>query len=399
MVIFSNKIYTPNGIIEGYIHLEDGKIQKITKSAEGLEFIDYSGKNIIPGFVDIHVHGFGRGSFGYNGSKNSIELMAKDIVHGGVTSFLATTSTTPIDFMENALTNIRDYIEDGNKGNGADIIGVHLEGPFINAEYIGMQDITCIQKPSIEAFDHYNVLTGGNVRLMTLAPELEGGLDVIRHLKSKGISTSAGHTAATFDQIKEAINAGLTNFTHTYSGMKGFHHRELGVVGAAMYFEDMYAEVAKQTGITIKHEAFDILYRLKKDRRMVMMTDCLGIAGYSEGASFYHYLRKTRFSIENGKLVITPDKGEKVVKSINSFADVKDLEMSFIESIKNVVDRLEDGLMSVTKIASENPAKIAGTFDRKGSIETGKDADLLILDKELNIVDVYCCGIKQDLNS
>lgn len=397
MIIKCNNIYTPTGIKKGFLTIENGILKNISESLLDSEstYIDYSDKNIFPGFIDIHIHGYGRGSFAYKGDSDSIKNMSKDVVQMGVTSYLLTSGTMPKNFLESSYSEAKNAIELFVKGEGAEPVGIHMEGPFINEEYIGMQRLDSVERASIEIFEHYNKMSGNNVKLVTLAPEIEGAINLIKYLNKNNIFISAGHTAATFDEIKVAIDAGLTNFTHIYSGMRGFHHRELGVVGAAMFFKDTYVEVAKQSGITIKPEAFDIMYRLKGDEKLVMMTDCLGLGGFPEGYSFYHYLRKTNFTMEKKLLKLEMDNGEISYISTDDFEKLKDLELGFLESIKNIVNRLENKWLSVMKIACENPAKIAGVFNRKGSIETGKDADFLILDQEWNLSEVYCFGKKQ----
>lgn len=396
MIIKCNNIYLPDKKFSGFIQIENGIFKKIFSNLESeYKYLDYSDFIIIPGFIDIHIHGYGRGSFAYKGDFQSIKYMNEDVTKMGVTSYLLTSGTMPRNFLENSYSQAKRAIREFKRGIGAEPLGIHMEGPFINEKNLGMQRSDSIELPSISTFEHYNKISGNNIKLVTLAPEISGASELIKYLHKNKIAISAGHTSATFDEIKEAISYGLGNFTHTYSGMKGFHHRELGVVGAAMYFQNVYAEVAKQTGITIKPEAFDILYRLKGDERLILTTDCLGFGGFPEGYSFYHYLRKQKFSIENGKLKIQNDNGESEYRNLDTFENIKDLELGFLDSVKNVVERLNHQWNSVVKIASENPAKFIGVFNRKGSIEIGKDADFLVLNNEGELKSTFCYGIKQ----
>lgn len=396
MFIKCNNIYLPDTKFSGFIQIENGVFKNIFyKLEENQDYLDYSDYIIIPGFIDIHIHGYGRGSFAYKGDIQAIEFMSEDVVKMGITSYLLTSGTMPKNFLENSYSQAKIAINEFKKGVGAEPLGIHMEGPFINEKNLGMQRSDSVEIPSISKFDFYNKISGNNIKLVTLAPEIPEAKELIKHLNKNGIAISAGHTSATFDEIKEAISLGLGNFTHTYSGMRGFHHRELGVVGAAMYFQNTYAEVAKQTGITIKPEAFDILYRLKGDDKLILTTDCLGFGGFPEGYSFYHYLRKQKFSIENNKLKIENDNGKNEYINLNTFEDIKDLELGFLDSVKNVIKRLNHHWSSVIKIASENPAKFIGVFDKKGSIEVGKDADFLVLDKNGNLQATFCYGLKQ----
>ncbi|MCW2475979.1 MULTISPECIES: N-acetylglucosamine-6-phosphate deacetylase [unclassified Symbiopectobacterium] len=393
-VIKSNRIVFPDGIKSGYLQIQEGKICGFAPHCAS-HYIDHSEQIIMPGFVDIHVHGWGRGSFAYKGNQSSLKWMSHDLVKAGVTAYLPTSGTMPNDFLEASLVAAADFIATATAADGAEAIGIHMEGPYISEKHLGMQRADCLQRPSIASFERFNQLAGHHIRLMTLAPELEGALEVIRHLHAQGITVSAGHTDATFAEITAAIEAGLNHFTHAYSGMRGFHHRELGVVGALMYYQDTYAEVAKQSGITIKPEAFDLLYRLKRDRRMVLMSDCMGYVDFPEGYEFYHYLRKETFRIKQGQLEIAADGGDTRQVCPCDYQTVKHLEMNFLDSVKNIVGRLDHGLVSVARIACENPALLAGAADRKGSLSPGKDADILVLDDDLNLLDVYCRGRRQ----
>ncbi|WP_312978082.1 N-acetylglucosamine-6-phosphate deacetylase [Atlantibacter sp.] len=392
----STQIVTPEGLRSGVLVVENGKITAVADDYRG-EATDCGDNYLMPGFVDIHVHGWGRGSFAWKGTRESVQAMSRDLVQAGVTAYLATSATMPQDFLERSLQAAAEYIETAAPGDGAEAVGIHMEGPYINEKYLGMQRKDSLQPPSVAGFQHFNRLANGHIRLMTLAPELDGALALLRYLHSQGITASAGHTDATFDQMTAAIEAGLTHVTHAFSAMRGLHHREPGVVGAVMYYRNLYAEVAKQTGITLRPEVFDILYRIKGDRRLVMMSDCLGYVDFPEGYEFHHYLRQETFRISAGKLQISGKDGATRSIAPDDWHGVRQLEMSFLDSIKAVVDRLENGLVSAAHIACLNPAQLAGVADRKGSLEAGKDADFLVLDEALDLNAVWCRGVKQPL--
>lgn len=390
------RIITPNGIRAGYLHVDDDKIVALDDTPRG-RVMDYRDATLMPGFVDIHVHGWGRGSFGWKGATQSLAAMSQDLVNAGVTSWLATSATQSEEFLLESLATAAQWIDNAKPEDGAQAVGIHMEGPYINPKFIGMQRLDCVQQPSIAGFERYQRAAGGHVRLMTLAPELPGALALIRHLHQSGVTISAGHTDATFDEISQAIDAGLNHFTHAFSAMRGLHHREPGVVGALMYYEETFAEVAKQSGITLRPEVFDILYRLKKDRRLVMMSDCLGYVDFPEGFEFKHYLRQETFRIHQQMLEITDCHGCTRTVSPDDWPAVLSLEMSFLDSVKNVVKRLENGWVSAAQIACLNPAILAGVAQHKGSLEPGKDADILVLDAEENLRAVWCRGVKQTL--
>ncbi|EGT4256285.1 N-acetylglucosamine-6-phosphate deacetylase [Citrobacter amalonaticus] len=392
----SDRIVTPDGVKRGYLHIERGKIVGLDNTPRGL-VVDYQHAMLMPGFVDIHVHGWGRGSFAWKGERHSLQAMSRDLVNAGVTAWLATSATQPEAFLLESLSTAAEWITQAKAEDGAEAVGIHMEGPFINAKYSGMQRKEAIQPPSIEGFERYQQAARGHIRLMTLAPELPDALPLIRHLRQAGVMVSAGHTDATFDETTRAIEAGLSHFTHAFSAMRGLHHREPGVVGALMYHQDTFAEVAKQSGITLRPEVFDILYRLKKDRRLVMVSDCLGYVDFPEGFEFHHYLRQETFRIRHHLLEITDRDGNSRTVSPDDWADVCTLEMSFLDSVKNVVDRLENSWVSVAQIACLNPAILAGVEQRKGSLTPGKDADILVLNETVNLEAVWCRGVLQPL--
>lgn len=393
MYIYSENIYTPKGFQDGYLKIENGIIDGIyTEIEQNCEVIDYSQNILLPGFIDIHIHGWATGSFTHQGDMKSLKNMSKDLVKSGVTSYLATTGTDSLDFIKSQLMEGREAIDSWKPSLGAEILGFHLEGPFINKEYKGMMKEEHVLDPSIEILESFLELAGeNNIKLITMAPELPNSEEFIKYANKKGIQISIGHSAAEFEDIAKLKNLGLGGFTHTFSGMRGFHHRRLGVVGAAMYFEDMFAEFAKQTGLTVKPEAFAIMYRLKGPKKIILTTDCVGLAHVSN--EFYHYIRKETF-IPNGDFVrVVHDDGKEEILDKHGYDQVKDLELSYLESVKNVVNNVKASISDIAKMTAENPAKYIGLYDRKGSLEKGKDADILVVDDDWNLIDIYVKGV------
>ncbi|MBC8590131.1 N-acetylglucosamine-6-phosphate deacetylase [Wansuia hejianensis] len=395
MYLYSERIYTPQGFKTGYIEVEDGKIKNILEDVDG-EFIDYKDYIIVPGFIDVHIHGWATGSFWYEGTKESIENMSKELVKIGVTSFLPTSGTDSVETINNHLLQGRKAIENYSPEKGADILGFHLEGPFINKEFKGMQREEYCLNPSIKILEEF-FESGGkeNIKLITLAPELDGSLEFIKYVNREGIQISIGHSAAEFEEIKELKDYGLGGFTHTFSGMRGFHHRRLGVAGAAMYFDDMYAEFAKQTGMTVKPEAFAIMYKIKGPEGIFLTSDCTGLAHVKE--PFHHYIRECTFVPDGDYLKLEYDNGkvDRIYKY--DYDMVKDLELSYLKSVQNVVKNVDASIGDIVKMTAENPAKYIDVYDKKGSIEKGKDADLLVIDGLWNLQDVYVKGVKQEI--
>ena len=381
-------------MISGILEINAGKISAIIPGANvGDVDYDCSGLMIIPGFIDTHVHGWGRGSYIFQGTASAIGRMAKDLPQAGVTAFLASSSAAAPEFIEQSMQAAAEYIAAEHPADVAECLGIHFEGPFLNIEQCGMQNPEYIVPPDIGLFEHYQKLADDTIRLVTLAPELPGGLELVKHLRVKDVAVSAGHTAATFDEMALAVECGVQSFTHTFSGMRGLHHREPGVVGAAMYYDNCYCEVVKQTGITVRPEVFAILYRVKTAERIIHSTDCVGYGDMKSGAVFKHYLRQAEFSVDGNELVVKTAAGTERYNRLD-YDVVKDIELSYIQSVRNIIANVHPTVPDVIKMTAENPAKLIGIFDRKGSIAVDKDADLLVVDTDFELQAVFCNGSK-----
>lgn len=392
MQIYSKHIFLPDKEVEGYLTVENGKITGIKAHADG-EYLNHEDDWILPGYLDIHIHGWGRGSFWMERTQESLLYMQQDLPKAGVTSFLATTCA---DSIPHTLTCLRAANQVYQKREqGAELLGVHLEGPFINPEFGGMQEKEyCIAPDMAVMHTLYDAQEDATmIKLMSIAPEMDNAKDVIMFCKDHQIQCNIGHSAATFDQIKELKGYGLGGVTHMFSGMKGLHHRELGVAGSAMYFEDLVCEFAKQTGMTVRHEAFDIVYRLKGSDKVYLTTDCAGYAKVTE--PHYHYIRKETFYPADGLLKIKKDSGEEYTIDPLDYEAVKEIELSYELSVQNMAAHSKVTPFDVIRMTSYNPARHIGVLDRKGSLEIGKDADIIICDSQYQIQQVYCKGVRQ----
>ena len=197
-------------------------------------------------------------------------------------------------------------------------------------------------------------------------------------------------SAANFKEIEKMRGYGLGGFTHTFSGMKGFHHRELGTAGAALYFDDMICEFAKQTGMTVSHEAFELAYRIKGSSRIVLTTDCCGLA--QTQSCFDHYVRKIRFVKNGDQVCLEHYDGKKEWIDPRDYQAVKHVEMSYAQSVKNMAAHTKVELHDIMLMTSFNPAHYIHVDDCKGSLRLGMDADLTIMNQNLDLVCVYCRG-------
>lgn len=344
----------------------DEKFVTIGKNEEGLQELpeEYV---VVPGFIDEHVHG-AAGSDAMDGTMEDLGKIANALASEGTTAFLATTMTQSPENITKALKAVKAYRELSPE-SGAEILGVHLEGPFISKDFVGAQPIEYVAKPSVEVFKKYQDASGDCVRIVTLAPEVEGSTELIKYLVSQNIVASIGHTNATYADVKKAVEAGATNLTHTYNAMKPLHHREVGTVGSGFLFDELNCECICD-GIHVSGPAIQLLHKNKPADKMTLITDAMRAKHMPDGVS------------ELGGQVVIVKNGEARLENGTLAGSV--LKMN--NAVKNVMKFLNLPLEEVVKLASQNPAKNLGVLDQMGSIKEGKRADFVILDKDLNVV-------------
>lgn len=360
-------IVTEEGKIKGNLIIEDGKIASLgNDSAQGLMELPEN-YTVIPGFIDEHIHG-AMGSDAMDGTFKDLSTIAKALASEGTTGFLATTMTQSPENICHALNAVKEYREQ-NPEEGAEILGVHLEGPFIAKEHVGAQPIEYVQKPLVETFKVYEEASGNNIKIVTLAPEVEGAEDLIKYLVSKHIVASVGHTGATYEDVKRAIAAGASNATHTYNAMKGVHHREVGTVGATFLFDELNAEIICD-GIHVSAPAIKLLYKNKPHNKFTLITDAMRAKHMPDG--MYELggqpviVKNNEARLENGTLAGSV------------------LKMNL--AVKNVMKFLNLPLEEVVKYASINPARNLHIDNEVGSIKVGKRANLVVVDENLNVI-------------
>jgi N-acetylglucosamine-6-phosphate deacetylase len=375
------QIYSEGKWIEnGYIKIKDQKIVEVGRAEnlslqEEFEVLDLPLQyKAVPGFIDVHIHG-ANGADTMDATREALDIMTQALPGEGTTSFLATTMTQEEKQIEKALVNAGEYIKDHQTPGKAEILGIHLEGPFVNPKKAGAQPIQYIIEPNLELFKKWEQLSGQTIKLVTLAPEQSGGLEMVRYLKANGMIASIGHTDATYEEVLNAINAGANHVTHLYNQMRGLHHREPGVVGAAFLKEELKAELIVD-GVHVHPEMVKLAYKQKGKTGLILITDSMRAKCLKNG----HYdLGGQDVTVQNGKAVLSDGtlagsilKLGKGVKNIMAFTGC----------------RLEDAV----EMAAVNPAKQLNVFDRKGTISEGKDADLVILDENYDVYMTLCRG-------
>jgi len=369
LVIKGGTIFTPfTKIDKGTVYVKNGRIvrvgRRVSKPLEA-EIVNASGMIVVPGFIDTHIHG-GAGSDVMDGTAEALRKIAKYHARFGTTSMLATTTTESFDRTIQAVRAARAVIKEGT--DGAQIVGVHLEGPYINPERRGAQNVEYVRSPSLAEFKQIVEESGNHVRIVTVAPEIKGAMELIAAIKNKGVVVSAGHSNASYAEMISAIRAGITHVTHIFNGMKEFHHREPGIVGAALTCRELTVSVIAD-GIHVHPTAIRLLFRAKGADHIFLITDAIRAAGMSDG------------TYELGGLTVTVKNG--VCRLRSGMLAGSTLTMNI--AVKNTANFLGIPLSDALKMASTNAAKTIGFADTKGSLEEGKDADIAILYQDLSV--------------
>ncbi len=347
----------------------DGKIEKIARGrVKGAEEIALPDDAIVlPGFIDQHVHGAG-GSDGMDGTMEDLITIAKTLAEEGTTSFLVTTMTQSPENITKALEAVKAYRELGPEV-GARAIGVHLEGPFIAPAHKGAQPLEYVALPVNELFDNYNAASGNSIRLVTLAPEVDGAKDFIAHLKALGVVASIGHTGAKYEDIAKAVSLGASNVTHTYNAQTGLHHREIGAVGSAMLLDELNCELIADT-IHVSVPAMQLLVKTKPKDKLTLITDAMRAKGIPDGVS------------ELGGQTVYVKNGEARLEDGTLAGSV--LRMN--RAVQNMVEKVGVPFTQAVDYATINPAKNLKIDKEAGSIAIGKRADFTVLNKSYDVL-------------
>lgn len=361
------------GIVKKNILVEDGKIKKIVDDCQCEDLLTLDENLIVvPGFIDKHIHG-GNNSDGMYSSIEDAKNISKTIASEGVTAYLITTMTQSKENITLALENAKEFINTYNY-EGAKPIGVHLEGPFISKKYKGAQIESCIVPCDVETFKYYQNVSGNNIKQVTLAYE-ENGKELVNYLRDTKVVASLGHTDATCDQALEGVKEGITSFTHTYNAMKPLHHREAGVVGAALLADEAYCEMICDL-IHLNKNAIKVLYKAKGKDKLIAITDGIEAKHLPDG----------EYQL-GGQPVYVKNNEARLIDG--TLAGSTLLMNKGLNNIKNV---LEISLEDTVDMATKNPAINLGIYDSKGSIKEGKDADFTVIDKDFNVYMTICEG-------
>lgn len=371
--IVNANIIAGDDILRGRGILFDKTIVKITENCDldesALEEIyDADGKFLSPGFIDIHIHGC-KGKDTMDDNDDSIPDISKSIAATGVTAFMPTTMTMKFSAIEKTVNRIRRHM---NNGPGAQILGCNLEGPFISDEYKGAHDGRYIIKPDFSRIKDFMDV----IKLVTIAPEEKGSDEFIESCIKNGIITSIGHTKANYEQAMRAIGKGASHITHIFNAMTPLHHRNPGVVGAAMDSTVSCELIADN--IHVDPAIQRIILKIKGTAGIILVTDAMRACLLEDGV--YDF---------GGQKVLV--KGDEARLASGQLAGSL---LTLNKALKNFINNTGISLINAVKMVTENPARLLGILDRKGSIEIGKDADLSLFDDNFNICRTFVKGKK-----
>ena len=378
MIIQSKRVYVASTFMEAQVEIEDGIIKGIYKYGEKTVDEDYGDKRVVPGFYDVHTHGY----HGYDttaGGKDGLKAWLKDLPKEGICGICPTTLTQAHDTLKKAVAEVKDVKNENPEG--AEILGIHFEGPYLDVKYKGAQPEEYIVKGTVEEFKEYQDACDNMIKIITLAPEHDENFNLIKYCAKTGVNASIGHTDADYATAMLAVANGARGFTHTYNGMTALGHRENGVVGAAFRTHDTFSEIICD-GNHSTLTALNIAFREKKDYA-VMISDSLMCKGYPVGSVF---------DFGGQDVEIYPDGSAHITTGRKQLAGST---LKFNEGLKILVEKALVPFEDAINAVSLNPMRYLKMDDHKGKISTGFDADVVVLNDDYSVEQTYCKGKAQ----
>ena len=365
--IIGGKIILKNEILENKVLVFDNKILDICDNApQNAELIDAKGNFVTAGFISTHIHGVNNGDT-EDGNVDTLNSMSQYLFKTGVTSWCPTLATTPTEKLDEVLNSVRQ----AQKENlGAKIIGLYLEGIFLSKKKRGAHREDWLKNPNADLV----IKNKDIIKLVICAPELSGAEDFIKEVTNEGVKVALGHSDATYDETKKAIEAGATNTTHLFNATSPLSHREPGLPGAVLTDNRIYTELICDK-FHVHPALYDMVYNLKRDK-LILITDSIRPAGMPDGEYF------------QGGFTVTKKGVECRLNDGTIAGSVIDLNTG----INNVVKNSNIPLYEIINAVTLNPAKMLGVDDKIGSLDIGKAADIVIADNDFNIIKVFKDG-------
>lgn len=392
ILFYNARIICIDKINDGFLVIEKGRIkafgtgkpeEKLYKEVDSI--LDCKGKYLSPGFIDMHTHGAGGHDF-MDGTEEAVKGACSEHLKHGTTSICPTTLTCPMDELLDFFKIYRKVKSEWTAG--PNLLGVHLEGPFFSAQQAGAQDPQYLMQPVPEKYIPIFEAGGDDIARMSVAIELDGAMQLGQELRKRNIIAAIGHSDADYEDVKKAVENGYSLLTHFYSGMSSLHrvgpYRVLGVVESGYIFDELKVEVIAD-GKHLPPELLKLIVKCKGIDNISLITDSMRGAGMAEGE------HPKIGSIKNGQETLIKD-GVAMMPDFKSFAGSV---CTTDRCVRTMYKLAEVPLYNAVRMMTLNPARILGIDDRKGSIEKGKDADLVIFDDDINVSSVYVGGVKR----
>jgi N-acetylglucosamine-6-phosphate deacetylase len=385
LLLRNASLVLPDRVLDqGWLLVEDGRITGVAATAGQPEPVlapsttvhDLRHQHVVPGFVDMHVHGGGGAAFSAGDAAQALTAARFHLGHG-TTTIMASTVTGTLAELEHHIGELSGLVQDGV------LAGIHLEGPFISKARCGAHDPGLLRAPARSDVSRLLRAGDGTVRMVTIAPELEGGFDVVRLLTDSGVIAAIGHTDATYTQTREAIELGAPVGTHVFNAMRPVHHREPGPVTALLEQEQVLCEVVND-GLHVHPSVVSLMYSAAGAHRIALITDAMVAAGVGDG------------EYRLGALTVQVRDGEARLAEGDSLAGST---LTMDNALRNAVRLAGVSLVDAAISAALTPARALGLADQVGSLENGKQADLVVLDEDLRVASVMRKGAWVDTSS
>lgn len=376
MVLQSRRVWLAGQFVPAQLEVADGKIVNVypfgTKTAD----VDYGNKRIVPGFIDVHTHG----AYGFDtndGEPEGLRDWMRRIPEEGVTSILPTTVTQMPEVLTKAVANVAKVVEEGYEG--AEILGIHFEGPYLDMEYKGAQPPEAIAKPTVEQFKMYQEAAHGMIKYITMAPEHDPEFALTKYCSQNGVVVSMGHSSATYEQALMGIANGAMSMTHVYNGMTPYHHRKPGLVGTALRVRDIYGEIICD-GCHSHLAALNNFFTAKGRDYSIMISDSLRAKHCPPGGNY-----------ELGGHPI--EIGEDGLARLKGTDTIAGSTLNINKGLRILVEEAMVPFDEALNSCTINPARVLRVDDRKGKLTAGYDADIVVLEDDYAVAQTYCKGI------